>query len=195
MSNSIFRSDRKFNLICLIIGQLLFCLTTFYWLDDGRYSIDAGTIMFFSMLFWAIGFMGLFGLLKESIPIYSKLGLLYAMYGIFGGVAFALEGIFEEALASGDQIGVNAAELFPLQMNLVMFQSGPAFPLSFLVLGMVLAARKKVSWLAGILLSLGGVTFPLGRIIRMETVAHLTDLVLLVAVFLITFEIWNKGDE
>ncbi|OOG77495.1 hypothetical protein [Algoriphagus sp. A40] len=182
----------RFQLICLILGQLCFALSTFFWIDAGTYSVNSATWMFFSMVFWALGWMGLFGMLAEQMPIYSKLGLLYALYGTFGGAAFAMEGLFIETFDLSEKAGVEASEIFPLQFNLVLYQSGPAFPLSLLILGIVLAYRKKVTWPAGILLSFSGISFPVGRILRKVEIAHATDFLLLAAVIWISFQLLGK---
>lgn len=183
-------SNSKFLFICLLLGQVCFCLSTFFWTEDGTYSVNSSTWMFFSMLFWAAGWVSLFDLVAEEMPWYSKLGMLYAFYGTLGGVAFAMEGIFIETFQLSSKAGVEAAELFPLQLNLVMYQSGPAFPLSLLILGIVLAYRKKISWPSGVLLSLSGIAFPMGRILRNVWVAHLTDLLLLLAICWIGYQVF-----
>ncbi len=106
-----------------------------------------------------------------------------------------MEGLFIETFRLPEKAGVEASELFPLQFNLVLYQSGPAFPLSLLILGIVLAYRKIVTWPAGILLSLSGITFPVGRILRKVELAHATDFLLLTAVVWIAFQVLNKGTQ
>lgn len=186
------KSDAAFFLICLIFGQLMFALTTFYWEEDGRYSVTTSTLAFFSMLFWAMGFIYLYSRLWQVLPRISAIGLLYALYGIFGGVVFAVEGLFEQALGL-TKIGVQASESFPLAMNLVMYSSGPAFPLSLLLLGILLPAKRIITWPAGILLAVSGLAFPVGRILRNELVAHVTDVLMLAAVVWIAVQLWRQG--
>jgi hypothetical protein len=189
---SLTQADLNYQTICLVSGQILFTATTFFWTVDGRYTTNASTIMFFSMLFWSVAFMGLFNQLKSVMPIYAKIGLLYALYGTFGGAVFSVEGIFENALEIR-KIGLTAADKFPLQMNLVMFQSGPAFPISLIILGIVLPLKRKISWFSGIFLAISGLLFPAGRIARSLLLAHITDFLLLAAVCWLSFEmIRNK---
>lgn len=187
-------ADQKSQAVCLVIGQLLFAAATFLWKPDGRYSVDAATLLFFSMLGWSIGFIGLFKCLQPQAPFYSRAGLLYALYGVLGGVAFAFEGLYADIYGLSEKIGVDAFQQYPLQMNLVLFWSGPAFPLSIMVLGIVLARYKKVNWPVGILFSIGGLSFPIGRILRLEWVAHLTDLLLLLPVLIIAYKFWNEPE-
>lgn len=186
------RLDYRFWAISLVLGQLLFSLTTFFWKTNGRYSVNGSTVMEMAMLFWAIGIIGLFEVLKEKTPIYARWGLLYAMYGVFGGVAFAFEGVYSEIFNVSDKIGVEAHKLFPTQMNILLFWSGPAFPLSLLVLGIVYIRTKSFSWWVGLLIALGALAFPLSRISRTPWIAHVSDLLLLMPVCVIAYSFWKK---
>jgi hypothetical protein len=94
--------------------------------------------------------------------------------------------LFSEIFQLGSKIGVDAQEKFPLQMNLVLYWSGPAFPLSMMILGGFLTYRKKVSALTGALLIIGAITFPVSRILRTEWISHLADFTLLAGVILLT---------
>ncbi|MFN8344562.1 MAG: hypothetical protein U0X91_06150 [Spirosomataceae bacterium] len=190
---NISRFDYRFWAISLVLGQLLLAATSFFWKSNGRYSVNGGTLMELSMLFWAIGMMGLFDVLKEKTPFYARLGLLYAMYGIFGGVAFAFEGVYSEIFNVSDKIGAEAHQLFSTQMNILLFWSGPAFPLSLLILGIVYIRTKSFSRWVGALMALGAVAFPLSRISRTLWIAHLSDLLLLLPVCLIAYSFWTKN--
>lgn len=161
------------------------CASSFFWNSDGGYSINAATIIILSMVFWAVGLQGVFAIFRNDNPWYARLGLLYAMYGCFGGVAFGFEGLFSELFQVGHKIGVAAHEKFPLQMNLVLYWSGPAFPLSMLILGGFLIYRKKAAVLTGILIILGAIAFPVSRIARTEWIAHMADLILLAGIVLL----------
>jgi hypothetical protein len=174
-----------FDSTCLIIGQLLMSVSTFFWNADGSYSINTATIVIMSMLFWATGLPGVFALFRDSNPWYARIGLLYAIYGCIGGLAFGFEGLFTEIFQSSDKLGVAAHEKFPLQMNLVLFWSGPAFPLSMLILGGFLMYRRKATVLTGVLLIIGALAFPVSRILRVEWIGHVADVVLLSGIVLL----------
>ena len=122
---------------------------------------------------------------SDKNPWYARIGLLYAMYGCFGGVGFGFEGLYSMIFAVGDKIGVVAQEKFPLQMNLALYWSGPAFPLSMLILGIMLIYRRISTPIVGTLFILGAIAFPVSRISRAEWVAHLADLILLGGVVLL----------
>ena len=119
---------------------------------------------------------------------------------VFGGAAFGFEGLFTEVLQAGDKMGVAAHEKFPLQMNLVLFWAGPAFPLSMLVLGGFLMYYKKASVLTGALFIVGAIGFPVSRILRIELIAHVADVILLAAIVSIVvkqtlFSILSKNNK
>lgn len=172
------RSD-KFYIWCLGIGQLLTLISSFLWNDNGRHSVDASTLIVLSMVFWAAGFGGLFKLFEDNTPWYAKLGFVYAIYGCIGGVAFGMEGIFSIIFHDGDKIGVEAQRLFPTQLNLVLFWAGPAFPLSLIIMGIMMLVKKVTSPWVGIMFIIAGIGFPVSRILRIEWIAVVDDVMLL----------------
>lgn len=191
-----FRSgvNETFYISCLIFGQLLLTLSTFFWEENGRYSINASVMIILSMTFWIVGFQYLLTLFSGSDPWYSRLGLVYAIYGCVGGIAFGFEGLYSEVFGYSDKMGVEAYSRFPMQMNLVLFWSGPAFPLSILLIGIMLIVRKMVPAYVGIWIALGGIAFPVSRIIRIEWIAHLSDVLLLSAVIILPVLLKKKAD-
>jgi hypothetical protein len=181
-----------FHGFCLVTGQLLMCISSFFWNIDGRYSINGSVMVIMSMVFWAVGLQGAYSLFNEKNPWYSRLGLLYAMYGCFGGVGFGFEGLYSEIFPVGSKIGVAAHQQFPLQMNLALYWSGPAFPLSLLILGAFMIYRKIVTPVVGALIILGAIAFPLSRISRTEWIAHVADLILFAGV---VFMVWKQREQ
>ncbi len=183
------KTDTIFWASCLVLGQTLNTLSSFYWESTGRYSMTGSVLIILAMVFWAVGFVGLFGLLKKESPWFSRFGLLYAFYGCLGGIAFGFEGLYSTIFDLSDQVGLEAFEKYPLHMNLVLFWAGPAFPLTLLLFGVMwIFHRKSARWI-GLAMAFGGILFPISRILRIELVAHLADLVLLVPVtaILLTF--------
>jgi hypothetical protein len=179
--------NRIFYAVVLVIGQIINSISTFYWQEDGRYSINTSLLIILAMVFWAVGFNGLFDFFKEKNPWYARIGLLYALYGCIGGAGFGFEGLYSEIFNVSEKIAVKAYEKFPLHMNLSLFWSGPAFPLSLIIIGSMFIYRN-INFLWGGLFILGGIAFPLSRILRIESVAHLADIVLLVPLILILFD-------
>jgi hypothetical protein len=178
------QADRRFWFLCLIIGQIIETSSTFFWLDTGRHTINGSVLVILGMVFWMVGFIGLFDFFKERNPWYSKIGLLYAFYGCLGGIAFGFEGFYSEAIG-GNKIGVDIFAQFPLQTNLILFWAGPAFPLSLLLLGIMMIVRKvQPTWIS-ILIVIGAIAFPVSRISRTEWIAHLADVILLLPLFVL----------
>ncbi|MFI6077147.1 hypothetical protein ACIA5C_37000 [Actinoplanes sp. NPDC051343] len=68
----------------------------------------------------------------------------------------------------------------PFAAFAVYWTCGPLFPISMFVLGLVMAKMRAAPLPAGIMISLGAVVFPLSRITREASIAHLADLFLLV---------------
>jgi hypothetical protein len=77
----------------------------------------------------------------------------------------------------------------------VFWLSGPAFPISILILGIMLSVKKAVPVWCGILLSLGGLLFPVSRILRIESVAHVVDLLMLIPAWYIAAVILTKNQK
>lgn len=134
----------------------------------------------------------MFDLLKEKSPWYARLGLWYAVYGCVGGIAFGFEGLYSAIFDISDKIGVAAYERFPLQMNIVLFWAGPAFPLTLMILGIVLIIRKIGNKWINLLFTLGGIAFPISRISRIEWIAVVADILLLIPVVVISMQ-FMKG--
>ena len=186
------RIDRMFWCSCLIIGQTLHLISTFLWNENGRHSIDASVLIVLSMVFWAVGFVGLFNLFREKLPWYSRAGLLYAFYGCVGGAAFGFEGLYSAIFEVSDKIGVDAYARYPLQMNLVLFWAGPAFPLTLVILGALMTIKKVAPWWIGLLISSGAIAFPVSRIIRIQNIAHFADVLLLIPVVLLLIHVMKN---
>src|SRR5689334_12247309 len=109
------RNLTNFHSFCLLAGQALMCISSFFWNADGRYSIDGSVIVILSMVFWAAGLQGVYAMFNKKNPWYARLGLLYAMYGCFGGVGFGFEGLYSMIFDVDTKIGVTAYQKFPLQ--------------------------------------------------------------------------------
>jgi hypothetical protein len=185
------QTDRRFWFLCLVAGQLIETVSTFFWLDSGRHTINGSVLVILGMVFWMVGFIGLFDFFKEKNPWYSRIGLLYAFYGCLGGIAFGFEGFYSEAIGE-NKIGVDIFSKFPLQTNLVLFWAGPAFPLSLLILGIMMIVRKMQPIWISILIIIGAVAFPVSRISRTEWVAHMADVILLLPLCLVYIRSYRK---
>jgi hypothetical protein len=172
--------------VSLITGQLLSLISVFFWNDSGRHSAGGAVLTILAMVFWSYGFVGLFNLFKNRNPWYARIGLLYAFYGCLGGIAFGFEGLYSVIFEASDKMGVEAHSRYPLHMNLVLFWSGPAFPLTLLVFGIMYIVRKMGPWWIGLLFCIGAIAFPISRISRLDYIAHVADSLLLIPLIFIS---------
>src|SRR5215210_113163 len=186
---------QKFLGASFVIAPLLFGASTFFW-QNGEYGVIGGTLLTLSMIFWIPVFYGLFSLLREKMPYYYPIGLLLAIYGCcVGGVSFGFLGFFSSIFHISHQTYINTLAQYPLSANLLLFWSGPLFPLSLLILSINLIRKKVIVLWPGILLGLGAIAFPLSRIPRIEIFAHLADLLLAIPILRFGFEFIFKSND
>ena len=178
----------------LILAPLCYTISGFFWLNGGQYSVTCGTFVVIGSFFWVFAFDGLFGLLKNKTPVYVAWGKAIAIYGaVCGGVAFGLQGMFIEMFNISHTAMLQALAQHPVAANLIFWFGGPAFPLSILVLGITLCVKKVVPVWVGVLLAVGGLLFPVSRILRIESIGHVVDLLILVPTWYIAVMILRKS--
>ena len=163
---------------------MLFGASTFFW-TDGEYGVTGGTVLALATVFWIMAFITLFDKLKSEMPLYTSIGLVVAIYGCIAGNNFGMVGVFSEAFDISHDTYLNAASEYPLGFNLLLFWSGPLFPLSLLVLGVNLMRKKVVPPWVGIMICLGAIAFPASRIPRIEMMAHAADLLIAIPLIFI----------
>ena len=170
--------------ISLFLAPLLYALSSFFLRSNNQYNqytTTSGTLLILGSIFWVLVFYFLFDCLKEKMPKYAAWGLLIAVYGcLCGGVAFALRDIYTLVFNIPHQTMLYALSQYPVFSNIVFWIGGPAFPVSLLILGVVLAYTKTTELWVGICIGLGGILFPVSRIMRIEALIHLTDFILLI---------------
>lgn len=180
----------------MVLAPLLFALSSFYWTGDGQYGITGSTLLVFGSVAWIIAFVAIFRSLRDVTPRYAVGGLVAAVYGtICGGAGFAFQGLFAALYEIPHDRVLRALADHPIVANAIFWIGGPAFPITLVVLGIVLArTRTIVPWL-GILLSIGGALFPVARIPRMAGIAHAVDLMMLVPLWYLGFRTWTRRLE
>ncbi|MEZ5041955.1 MAG: hypothetical protein R2828_18810 [Saprospiraceae bacterium] len=177
---------------CLLLAPLLIAIAQFFW-HDGMVSATAGTIQVVAFTCWILAFQGMFHPLKTDLPRYAVIGFAVAVYACIGGNNFGVDGIYAEAMGLETLEANNQfVEKIGLPTAVYLFIPGTLFPLSLLTLGIQLLRKKKVSTLAGILLCIGAVCFPLSRIPRIDLLAHADNLLLLVSHGLIAIELFGN---
>jgi hypothetical protein len=150
--------------------------STILW-EDGVVSNATGVLMQYAFLCWTLTFMVLFRKLADRSPRYAVYGLAFAILGCFAGNNFGQEGLY-----------IHALNLDPLQLReainaqpafvLTLFMPGAMFPISVIVLAVMLIRHKRIPNWVGIMLLLGTVAFPVSRIPRITLVGLLADLLM-----------------
>jgi len=178
----------------LFVAPLCYLVSGFCWQADGLYTIAGGVWLIIGSVFYVFAFISLFELLTEKLPVYATMGRLAAIYGcICGGVAFGLRDIFMNLFSISHAEMMKALAIHPVMANIIFWIGGPAFPLSVLLLGIMLPVKKPVPVWVGILLVAAGVLFPLSRIFRMELLAHLVDGMMLIPLWYIGVQLRPGG--
>jgi hypothetical protein len=182
----------KLYIASLILAPLCFTVSSFFWQSDEQYvqySVTAGTLLIVGSIFWVFAFAAMFDMLKDRAPRYAAWGMLAAVYGcLCGGVGFALRDVMASLLHIPHKQLLNTFAQHPVFDDVVFWIGGPAFPLSLLILGIILAVTKKVPAWVGIMIALGALLFPVSRIMRNEMIAHIDDLLMLTVMVFLVFK-------
>jgi hypothetical protein len=177
------RLERTLYGLSLILAPLLLALSTFFWEGEGL-SYIGGIIQVYSFVFWIPALIGLLSLLRPSMPRFSVWGILLVCWVCIAGNNFGMQGIYMSSLV---QAGVDSAQIvaFDEVMGVagifVLYMPGLLFPLTIFAISFLLWRTKAISPLFALLLCLGAIAFPASRIPRIEIIAHLADLLLLIA--------------
>ena len=187
MSLSASRLEEIIEGAALIAAPVLFLTSTFYW-HNGEYNNVSATLMILSLFFWLPAFKALFKVTSQKLPLYSVLALWIAYFGCISGICFAFLGYMATVLDITHAQYLDALKNYPLTSQILLFASGPIFPLTFLMFGVQMLRTHAVPSIVGILFCLAGVAFPVSRIARIEWIAHIADLLLLVPCLYIFFK-------
>ena len=171
--------EKNFQTMALIIAPILFAASTFFWIN-GEYGIAAATFGIISLFFWIPALTGLFSLLKNKMPRYATYGLWIAVFGCISAVCFMFLGYLTTIFNISHSVYLQKLSEYPFSSQLLLFATGPLFPLSLLILGINLLRKKAVPLWVGILLCIGAIAFPASRILRIEWIAHIADALLLI---------------
>ena len=171
--------ERRLEGFCLIIAPLLLASSTFYW-RQGEYGVESATLLTLSLFFWIPALKFLFALVDRKTTWYPIVGYWIAVFGCISGVCFAFLGYLTRIFNIPHSQYVAALGKYAVSSQILLFASGPLFPLSLFFLGIILAIKKTIDgWLA-VLLCLGAIVFPLSRISRVQWLAHLGDIILFI---------------
>jgi hypothetical protein len=161
--------------VALVLAPIVMLVSTIaYVVGDQGLSAGAaaGTLQIWAFIAYAIALVGLVPALEQSAPRLAATGLVLALIGCVGGGAYGMDSIY--AAVAGATIESSAATPFALRIP------GLAFPLSIVLLGILLARTRVAAAPSTVLVVVGGVLFPIGRIADVAAVAVASDLALLV---------------
>ncbi|GAA2804321.1 hypothetical protein [Saccharopolyspora taberi] len=175
----------------LLLGPVVFAASPFFWID-GHYGVTGGMLIALSMVPWVYGLIGEYERLRERVPRLAGLWLLLLLIGMFGSIAFGLQGFFEGVFGVGGRAGLAQLEDYPPQSVFVLWLPGPAFPLSLLVFGMLVGWTRMSPWWVAVLICVAAIAFPLGRVLRLDWVAYVVDLLVIVPFTQLAWRAWHR---
>lgn len=176
------RTERTVVGLALILAPLLLGISTFFW-QDGQLGITGGTIQVYSFMLWIPAMLGLQSLLRNAMPTFAAWSIVLIGIVAVAGANFGLDGVYLEGIsnltgAPTDPDTVHAA-ISPAT-ELVLLGPGLLFPLTLLLFGFFAWRTHTAPPLFAILLCIGAIGFPTSRVPRIELVAHIADLLLLI---------------
>jgi hypothetical protein len=177
----------------LFAGPVIFAASPFFWVD-GHYGVNGGILIALSMAPWVYGLIGEYERLRERVPRVAGLWLLVLLIGMSGTIAFGLQGFFEGVLGVEGRAALARFGDYPPQSVLVLWIPGPFFPLSLLVFGVLIGWTRMSPWWVSVLICLAAVAFPLGRVLRLEWVAYIADLLVVIPFSQLAWRAWRRAE-
>lgn len=185
---------QRLQAVALVVGPVVFAASPFFWVD-GHYGVNGGMLIALSAVPWVFGLIGEYERLRERVPVAAGLWLLLLLVGMFGTIAFGLQGFFEGAFGSHDRVGLERFADYPPQSLLVLWLPGPAFPAAMLVFGALLLRTRTAPWWDASLICLAAIAFPLARVLRLEWVAYVVDVLVIIAFAHLAWRAWLRTTE
>lgn len=185
---------RRLESLGLIIGPLLFALSPLFWID-GHYGVTGGLLIAIATVPWVYGLIGEYNALRPRFPLLSGLWMLLVLIGMFGTVAFGLQGVFESVFGITEFRSLATFDIYPLPVAIVLILAGPLFPVALLSLGAMHWWTGLTPRWSAVLLVFAAAAFPVARISRSVPVAFIADLVMLAAFCVVAWFAWHRRDE
>ncbi|WP_461003045.1 hypothetical protein [Streptomonospora sediminis] len=184
---------RRLQAAALLLGPIIFAVSPFFW-TNGHYGVNGGMLIALSMVPWVYGLIGEYDRIREHAPNIAGIWLLLVLVGMFGSIAFGLQGFFEGTFGLEGRPALEGFDDYPPQGVLVLWLPGPVFPLALLVFGLIIAwTRTSPLWVAA-LICLAAIAFPAGRVLRLEWVAYLVDVLVIVPFAHLAWRAWHGAD-
>lgn len=167
--------------VCMILAPILLLLGSLAFNLVG--DLLGGGILVYASFVMIPAVLGLTGLLWERVPRLAVALRLLAIFGCVGGACFGAVEAFVGAVAQTGASEATVADLVALYNSGLLFLDplGLSFPLSMIVLGIVLWRTGAVPAWAGIVLVLAGVMFPVGRVPGIYVLYPVADVLFIVS--------------
>ncbi|MGX4711095.1 hypothetical protein [Rhodococcus ruber] len=172
---------------------MLFALSPIFWTDGGHYGVVGGMLIAVSVIPWVYGLIGEYERIRQPIPVVSGLWLLVLLVGMFGTIGFGLQGFFEGVLEADHRSGLDAFDDYP-PAGIILLISGPVFPLAVGILAILHWFTGSAPHWTSVLLCIAAVTFPLARVVRVEWVAVVADVLMVIAFGYLAWVAWRRAD-
>lgn len=185
--------ESKFWAVCLVAAPLLMGISTFFW-QGGKVGMVGGTVQVYACIFWTLSYFAFYQRIRPVLPRIALLILLVGVYSGVGGNNWGVDGIYGaafQALGATPEMTEGIIGAMGPFAPFILFMPGLCFPLNFILTAIVLGRVKALPIWAASLMALGAVLFPASRIPRIELLAHLSDLLMLVPMVWLGWGYWS----
>ncbi|MGB3304502.1 hypothetical protein [Gordonia sp. (in: high G+C Gram-positive bacteria)] len=178
----------------LVVGPAIFALSPLFW-NDGHYGVAGGMLIAVSTVPWVFGLLGEYEKLRKPFPVVSGLWVLLVLIGMFGTVAFGLQGFFEAVFGADNSSALAAFDGYPTVGTIMFLLAGPTFPFALMVFGAMLWRARTVPQTCVVAVLVAAVAFPIARVTREAPVAFIADLVMLAAFCGVAWYAWQRSSD
>lgn len=179
--------------VCMILAPIVLLISTVVMFSAG--DRPGGTIGVYAAFLFIPAGLGLTALLWARAPRLAVALRVLLIFGSVGSVGWTLSnaiyGAAEDA-ALGEAALDELDGIFQTGLPLVMNLPGATFPLCMAATGIALWRTRAVPPLAGILLAVAGIAFPIGRVSEIEVLHYVADGLFVVALGWIGGRILNS---
>lgn len=185
--------ESRFRAICLVAAPLLMGISTFFW-EGGKVGMVGGTVQVYACFFWTLSYFAFYQRIRPALPRMALLILVVGVYASLGGNNWGVDGIYGaafQALGATPEMTEGIIGAMGPFAPFILFMPGLCFPLNFILTAIVLGRVKALPIWAASLMALGAVLFPASRIPRIELLAHLSDLLMLVPMLWLGWSYWS----
>ncbi len=170
--------------VCCILAPVLTGIASFDLGELKTYPSYGGVLNTYSLTIWIGSILGMAWLLWQRAPRFALIVACLGIIGCMGGSNFVIAAMFRTRLL---EAGVDQNLLWFTGSNmqtssfLVSAAMGLWFPISLIIFGIGLMRYKVIPVWLGVLLSVAGICFPVGRVPGDPILTHAADALLIIA--------------